>query len=1336
MVCFFTLLSKNNHILHMNQRSSDGAKFDHLKVFVGMLIAYIVLQMLKRGKGTGDDETFSYIARTSAVDAVIGTEGLSVNDILGDGTIGDGTTGNGTTGDGTTGGGVTDGECISRNVFGEFTGELTDEQALCITYSQQETCVEPCLWYTRDRDAPTGSDEDLADIDESGKACARDPVGGVCAAGFALGTDGCCNLRESVGPSHTERALDMGLEIAKGEVGGVILAMSPAILKFLAGEGLTKGGELAMKRGFKALGMGKEGVKLIAKVKARLATKMGVRFGAAKVTKIGGKLATRVGSKVMARAALATARMARILAKKLATTMAVRAGAKLASIAAKATSVIAAPLAIIDIFSMVLDMGDPRGYNTFAENAVIQQAREMSEYMLNNFASTENIEYPFTFPLTTAFPLAWQQVVSPALESRYLNAAMTKLSADHLLTVFEALLDEADFPDDVNEAIGMNLIAETNRDPVDRDNEVYRVLTTGQVVTGVRWVDTGRSKPSTGRQLTHTGLVNLLRRKIPTETRNLGLARAVQRYGGLIGSLPFLSKEEKDVNPFVEDIVLTPEEMIEMNSFGMTFDAFTYVEVNGAYFVSSDIGVPGRFIHHCTHMITTKRQGVSLSMEGVKWWNAWHKEEWFTYNDLFQRPPDMPENYQAPPVAVWSDEYLVLDEADPGTSDKPNMLRKKLGAPAALYLPAGHIVAYCEKKRDAAFFGGLMGQDVPDANDGVDPTKFGVYFDDGTGELGGVGCVYTSKYCTRMGMKHKYNHQSKISDCYLDGAQAVAEGVLGSTIVRGASELGHNALGFVCDPECSVTDFCEGRKCYPKKSYGQSVGITADWKCLSGAEHWGKCTECKVATDCDGYTKETSKKGIDCPNGKCYCNKDTLCERKRESCTTTDKSKCDHNTVYCDNNSWCTSGFCDIVVGQPNVCRKTDTELSRADGEFCNVKDNQCASGLCAHHKCEPKIKACKTKDCWQTLGTATHPCNRDNDCEDGAYCRKVAAQRNTCRLKPTEKNRPNGEYCDSDRHDKHGQCASNYCNDWKCKPRKDSCLQTNKKDKRCNDKHCHEGQECKSGFCDIVVGQPNRCRRADTELSRANGEFCNVKDNQCASKLCAHHKCEPRIKACKTTNCWQTLGTATHPCNRDIDCEDGAYCRKVAGQRNTCRLKPTEKNRPNGEYCDAQGQCSSGICHGYICRQCSTNSHCDSNEFCSGYTCHKKGGHTSSCASDSQCTSGTCSHFTHHNHNKGIKQCCNGHGQWYTWAGGPQLCKNQPRKHVCTYDQQCAGANAACDGGFCTTVKWTPCSNRWWANRNGGPNAQCKANGLGRNHRKKWRNCGWGKGSSVLCVR
>ena len=1379
-----------------------------MRIVVGVLISRLILHILNRERDE-HVELFSYVARNQNVDDAVGDEGLHADDLIG------------------TDNETYSGECISRNVIGEFTGNLTAEQATCITHTKREDCVDPCLWYTPDRETEGVTDTDLADIDETPRVCAREPVKGVCASGFELGKDGCCTLPVSDLPGAGAIALEVGLEITKGEACGLIIALSPAILKFLAGEGLTEGAERAMKRAFRAMDMAKTGTKVIAKMKTRLAAKTGVKFGSARVTTIGGRVANKLGSDAARQAAKATAKMATKMAKKMATTMAVRAGAKLASMAAKASSVIAAPLIIFDIFSMLLDMGDPRGYNTFAENAVIQQAREVSEYELQKFAQKQKIEYPFTFPLTTAFPAAWDTVVTPALEERYLNAAMVRLSEDHIMLLFEALLDETDFPEDVTNAIGVNLMEEMNRNPHDRDDEVYRALTSGQVVTGTRWIDTGRSKPKHGRQITDANLIKRLQSKVPTATTNLGLARAVKRFGGLLDSIPFLSTEEDVVNPFTEDIRLTVEEVpTKTSGKPFKFDAYTYVELNGKYYVSSDIGVPGRFIDRCVHMTTAARQGVSLSMEGVKWWNAWHKEEWFTYNDLFQRPPDMPENYEAPPVALWSTEYLVLDEENPGTSDKPNMKVRKLSQPAALYLPAGHIVAYCEKKRDAAFFGGLLGQEVPDMNSGVDPTDYGVYFDDGTGELGGLGCVYTSQYCTRMGLKHKYSHQSRESDCFMDGGQEVAEFIFGTTITRGVYEGAHNLLGFVCDPECKVTEYCEGGKCYPKQEYGRPVGVTAGWKCLSGAENWGKCTECKVAEDCDGYTTETSQKKIDCNHGECYCNRETLCEKKRDSCLKTNKFKCDHEKVYCDTNDWCKSGLCDIVVGQSNVCRKEDSEKNRENGEFCNEKYDQCKSGLCAYHKCEPRIPACTELECWQKLGTTNEPCHRDADCEDNAYCRKVAGQRNACRKKDTVRNRPDGEYSEA-----HDQCASNYSKNWICTPQKDSCLTTDKNHKSCDDKHCDENQECTSGLCDIVVGQPNRCRRAETETGRANGEFCNETDAQCASGLCAHHKCEPKIPACTNLDCWQKLGTADHPCNDDNDCEDNAHCRKVAGQRNTCRKKDTVRNRlngeyseahdqcasnysknwictakkdpclktnkedkscddkhcdenqecksgscdivvgqpnrcrraesetergrgefcnandgqcssglcawhmcrnripactalscnqkgdgsdepchrnedcvtgaycrkvvgqrntcrksgggrPNGEYCDANNQCSSRVCHGNICRQCTVDGHCGGGNYCSGHTCHNKRGHAQSCGEDGQCHSGTCSHFTHHKNNKGQKQCCNGHGQWYTWAGGPQLCKNQPDGHECSYNEQCA--NGVCHHGEC----------------------------------------------------
>ena len=70
-----------------------------------------------------------------------------------------------------------------------------------------------------------GTDEDLA------------------APGFELGEDGCCTLPASELPSAGEIALEIGLDIAKGEACSLIIALSPAILRFLAGEGLTEGAE-------------------------------------------------------------------------------------------------------------------------------------------------------------------------------------------------------------------------------------------------------------------------------------------------------------------------------------------------------------------------------------------------------------------------------------------------------------------------------------------------------------------------------------------------------------------------------------------------------------------------------------------------------------------------------------------------------------------------------------------------------------------------------------------------------------------------------------------------------------------------------------------------------------------------------------------------------------------------------------------------------------------------------------------------------------------------------------------------------------------------------------
>ena len=271
----------SNDIL-MDATSSENRRPSIVKIVAGILIIRLVVYLLNRDSGNG--KNFSYEARNKGVEDAVGEEGLHISDIL---EIEDASPT-----------GEPAGECISRNAIGEFTGELTEEQAICITLTTKDECTDPCLWYTRDRETTEKADEDLADIDGEATAivnvCARQPVGGVCASGFELSEDGCCILPMSDLPSVGDIAFDVGVDIAKGEACSLILALSPAIFKFLAGEGLTPGAAKAMQRAFKVMKVAKSGARIIARLSARLAGKTGAKFGAAGA-RLGAKLLGKMG---------------------------------------------------------------------------------------------------------------------------------------------------------------------------------------------------------------------------------------------------------------------------------------------------------------------------------------------------------------------------------------------------------------------------------------------------------------------------------------------------------------------------------------------------------------------------------------------------------------------------------------------------------------------------------------------------------------------------------------------------------------------------------------------------------------------------------------------------------------------------------------------------------------------------------------------------------------------------------------------------------------------------------------------------------------------------------
>ena len=422
------------------------------------------------------------------------------------------------------------------------------------------------------------------------------------------------------------------------------------------------------------------------------------------------------------------------------------------------------------------------------------------------------------------------------------------------------------------------------------------------------------------------------------------------------------------------------------------------------------------------------------------WWNDKNKELWFKHYDVVDPSAEepLPEDSPEPVVAIYTDTYYLRNLDDPGTSEKPNMIHKTVpgGERVALFLIGGHIVSYCEKVRDAnkvlADDTGKTGSKAfcgsGDARV-VDPKACGVYFDDGRGEFagkgdGGIGCVYTDKFCTRMGMKHKSNLLKKPPSNRIVGATVdkSSEMLFGSTITRGIQRGFHNLFGLECLEPCKTSEYCEGRKCHKKKGTGAFIGPGASWKCLSGHEAYWKCVECRDKDeDCDGLGTNVLSGGRDCTEkGSCFCQpgskgpKANQCWKKRENCLSTDKWKCcdyenktcptkesQWDEYGCDHSKHCKNGWCDIVVGQINRCRKHESVKNRKNGEFCNEKDDQCASGLCAHHMCRPRIKACtQVSPCaWdsgptpQRLSGTDHRCNRSKDCVEEAYCKKVAGQ-------------------------------------------------------------------------------------------------------------------------------------------------------------------------------------------------------------------------------------------------------------------------------------------------------------------------------------------------------
>ena len=214
-----------------------------------------------------------------------------------------------------------------------------------------------------------------------------------------------------------------------------------------------------------------------------------------------------------------------------------------------------------------------------------------------------------------------------------------------------------------------------------------------------------------------------------------------------------------------------PESFLEL--FGTKYDEITkkkHLERDKFVFEEMQKVLPDDkkdHIENFTHMSAPNRMGVTLSKKGADAWNASKRSEYLEKFDAI-KPIQLPDDYQQPMYALYTQNYRVVDQANPGKADNPNMITKKLDKPATLGGYYGMLVAYCEKPRK-----------------GINLYDYGVRLDPNTGT-----CRFTPGYCSKMGLKFDGNGDT---DCKNRPGQKVAEMLFGTTVTRGAIKTANEA---------------------------------------------------------------------------------------------------------------------------------------------------------------------------------------------------------------------------------------------------------------------------------------------------------------------------------------------------------------------------------------------------------------------------------------------------------------------------------------------------------------------------------------------------------------
>ena len=275
---------------------------------------------------------------------------------------------------------------------------------------------------------------------------------GTCPTGFVPDDQGCCTQINAPPPNVP---LETTVFIAKE----IILP------------------ELAQAAGHKmAKIMAKRGPGLIAKLSSRLTAVQGSKVASKVVAKQVGRMVGKMVKKMALKVGLGVAKI----------------GTKMAAFASAGP--VGAVLAVFEVFSMLLDVLDPAGYENFTTNNMNENARMVAEVAMYTALKEQGCDYPMIFPVQLAFPKEFAEADQCVIGTLY-GEAFEALGDADLDTIgglmdeaidalpdtvtqqeIDAALDSVIFPDDIVARMGDIVVELMNSDPVRRDRMRYDEL--------------------------------------------------------------------------------------------------------------------------------------------------------------------------------------------------------------------------------------------------------------------------------------------------------------------------------------------------------------------------------------------------------------------------------------------------------------------------------------------------------------------------------------------------------------------------------------------------------------------------------------------------------------------------------------------------------------------------------------------------------------------------------------------------------------------------------------------------------------------------------------------